>query len=82
LGEGKITNISNDITFEEFKQAINKWNKNTTTSPIGQHMGHYKIISKLIILEENNQQVNICEVILKTMYNIMMCAIGLGNTLH
>jgi Reverse transcriptase (RNA-dependent DNA polymerase) len=82
LGEGKITNITSDITFIEFKQAIIKWNKNTTTSPSGRHLGHYKLISKLVVLDNNNQQVNISEIILKTLYNIMMCAIELGNPLQ
>jgi hypothetical protein len=79
LSEGKINSIDQDISFEEFKQTIDKWNESTTMSPSRRHLGHYKLISKLQINDENNQQVNMSENILRTIYNIMMSAIKLGE---
>jgi hypothetical protein len=60
-----MTSVDSDITFEEFKQAVIKWNKNTTTLPSEQQLGHYKLLSKLSIFEENNEQVNISDIILQ-----------------
>jgi hypothetical protein len=37
-----LTNISDNITLEEFTSAIKKWCEQTTTSPSGCHLGHFK----------------------------------------
>jgi hypothetical protein len=36
--------ISADISLVDFVSAINIWNKNTSTSPLGRHLGHYKLL--------------------------------------
>jgi hypothetical protein len=37
-------NIRADISFTDFVEAIQAWNENTTTSPSGRHLGHYKLL--------------------------------------
>jgi hypothetical protein len=37
-------NISAKISMEDFVSAINVWNENTSTSPSGRHLGHYKLL--------------------------------------
>ena len=32
------------ISFDEYKKAFQKWNENTSTSPSGRHLGHYKYL--------------------------------------
>jgi hypothetical protein len=37
-------NISAEISLEDFVSAIQVWNENTSTSPSGRHLGHYKLL--------------------------------------
>jgi hypothetical protein len=37
-------NIRADISITDFVEAIQAWNENTTTSPSGRHLGHYKLL--------------------------------------
>jgi hypothetical protein len=37
-------NISADISLDDFVSAIQVWNENTSTSPSGRHLGHYKLL--------------------------------------
>jgi hypothetical protein len=54
--EKNLPLINGEITFEEFAQGINKWREATTTSPSGRHLGHYKILTKLIVDDEENKK--------------------------
>jgi hypothetical protein len=38
------SNISASILLEDFINAIQVWNKQTSTSPSGRHLGHYKLL--------------------------------------
>jgi hypothetical protein len=78
LASGKVANISDEISYEEFRNALNVWNEKTTTSPSGRHLGHYKLLLKLQVLDEDNEQINYSEIILKTYYNIVMISLRLG----
>jgi hypothetical protein len=67
LSKGQVAHISEDITFEEFVGALTKWNKRTSTSPSGIHLGHYKLLIKFNMF--------------KTYYNSVICAIKSGAPL-
>jgi hypothetical protein len=79
LSSGKVIEIPDTITFEEFKSGLIKWNEKTTTSPSGQHLGHYKVLLQLNVYESELQQENFSDSILKVYYNITMTAIKLGQ---
>jgi hypothetical protein len=51
--------MDNNITFDEFMKALNKWKEQTSTSPSGRHLGHYKVLLVNILDQEdidNKQQ--------------------------
>jgi hypothetical protein len=80
LGDGKnLPNISDKISFEDFISGIKKWRKMTTTSPSGRHLGHYKILLKLNVINDNN--INISSAILHLHNNIIRIVSKLGQTL-
>jgi hypothetical protein len=80
LSDGKnLPLINGEITFEEFAQGINKWREATTRSPSGRHLGHYKILTKLIVDDEENK--NLGQQILRLYYDITMLVTKLGGTL-
>jgi hypothetical protein len=37
-------NISDEVSFDDFVSAIKVWSENTSTSPSGRHLGHYKLL--------------------------------------
>jgi hypothetical protein len=78
----KLNDISKDITFEEFKNGLIKWNERTTTSPSGRHLGHYKILTRLPVFESEHSTINISEKILYVYYQMMMICAKSGNTLE
>jgi hypothetical protein len=72
----KINNKANgDITFEEFLSALQKWNKKTTTSPNGRHLGHYILLTKLNVLDDTDKNINKSTKILELIYSILMTCI-------
>jgi hypothetical protein len=79
LSSGKVIEVADTITFEEFKTGLQKWKEKTTTSPLGRHLGHYKLLLNLNIYESEQQKENLSESILKVYYNIAMTAIKLGQ---
>jgi Reverse transcriptase (RNA-dependent DNA polymerase) len=82
LGEQRnIPKIPKDISFEEYLKAFEKWRERTTTSPCGRHLGHYKVLLKLNILDEEDNNINISRTILKLYYQITIIAVRLGCTL-
>jgi hypothetical protein len=82
LSTRKIIEIPEIIILEEFESALDKWNKKTTTSPRGRHLGHYKLINRLNVfaLEDNN--INISDNIINVYYNISMTAAQIGLSLE
>jgi hypothetical protein len=66
----KSPDISGMISFQVFWDGFKKWNERTTTSPSGQHLGHYKFLLRLNIFNTKNN--NLSEKILMTYYN-MIC---------
>jgi Reverse transcriptase (RNA-dependent DNA polymerase) len=82
LGDGKLIDIDEEISFDEFKTALDKWRERTTTSPSGRHLGHYKLIIRLKICDETNENIDISDILLKTYYFIAMTAIKLGQPLE
>jgi Reverse transcriptase (RNA-dependent DNA polymerase) len=81
-GEKKLDDMPNDITFEEFKAALIRWNERTTTSPSGRHLGHYKLLTRLPVFETPSSTINISQNILYVYYQMMMIAACSGNTLE
>jgi hypothetical protein len=80
LSDGNnLQQIDSDISYDEFVSGIRKWREATTTSPSGRHLGHYKILTKLELLNEDN--VNLSDEILKLYYTIIKITINLGQTL-
>jgi hypothetical protein len=75
----KTPDIEDTITFQEFCKCLSKWNERTTTSPSGRHLGHYKILLRLKIL--NNYNENISHKILSVYHQIILFIIKLGTTL-
>jgi hypothetical protein len=69
-----------DITFDEFKAAFINWKENTTTSPSGRHLGHYKLLTRLPVLD--NQNNNLSEIILNLYYNVTKIAASIGTSLN
>jgi hypothetical protein len=47
LGSGKVIEVADTITFDEFKLGLQKWKEKTTTSPSGRQLGHYKLLLNL-----------------------------------
>jgi hypothetical protein len=83
LGEKRnIPKIPADISFDEYIKAFDKWRERTTTSPSGHHLGHYKILLKLSVMDEENENVNISKLLLKLYYQITIIATRLGHTLE
>jgi hypothetical protein len=80
LGDGQeIPEDMNETTYEEFREAFVIWNERTTTSPSGQHLGHYKILTKLKVLRD--AKINISEKILNLYYQVMSITSRLGKSL-
>jgi hypothetical protein len=72
LANGKnLGEIPGDISFEEFCKAMEKWNERTTTSPSGRHLGHYKVLLKIPVFNENDP-INLSLKILNTYYQMIM----------
>jgi hypothetical protein len=82
LSSGKVVEISDDISFEEFKEALDTWSEKTTTSPSGRHLGHYKLLTRLIVHDKIDKNINISEKLLKVYYNIAMSAAYIGSPLQ
>jgi hypothetical protein len=79
LSSGKLIQVTDEITFDEFKIGLQKWNEKTTTSPSGRHLGHYKLLLNLNVFDSELQRENLSDSILKVYYNIVMTAIKLGQ---
>jgi Reverse transcriptase (RNA-dependent DNA polymerase) len=83
LGEDrKVPSIPVDISFEEFCAAFNKWKERTTTSPSGRHLGHYKLLLKLNVIDEDNNQISLSSQLLNLYYQITIISARLGQTLE
>jgi hypothetical protein len=82
LSEGKVVDIIDELTYEEFKLGLIKWREMTTTSPSGRHLGHSKLLTRLQIINNKEDNINISELILRIYYYITMTAITLGNPLE
>jgi hypothetical protein len=79
LGDGfNLKEISNEVSFEEFKTALAKWKKCTTTSPSGRHLGHYKLLLRLNTIDDNNDKINISENILYVYFSILKISLAWG----
>jgi hypothetical protein len=82
LANNSELKTSRDITFNEFSSGLQNWNKKTTTSPSGRHLGHYKILLKLNVFDETDKNINKSNLILELIYNILMPSIYLGKPLQ
>jgi hypothetical protein len=74
--------MNSEITFEEFLKGLAKWIEKTTTSPSGRHLGHYKLLHKLNVWDEEDNKINKSIKILQVIYNILMTSIYLGRPLE
>jgi hypothetical protein len=60
LASGKIVpTIETSITFEDMVRGYEKWNERTTTSPSGRHLGHYKILTRLEVLDDADENIKL-----------------------
>jgi hypothetical protein len=83
LGEKRnIPMIPIDISFEDYLKAFNIWRERTTTSPSGRHLGHYKILMKLNVIDDDENKTNISLKLLQLYYQITIIAARLGQTLE
>lgn len=78
----QLEQINDEITFEEFWQAIKKWNKQTTTSPSGRHLGHYKALLVKDGKEYDDDNPDPSDRIKGVIYRVAMCALLSRNTLE
>jgi hypothetical protein len=76
-----LPTINQDITFEEFFTGMRKWNERTTTSPSGRHLGHYKVLIRLKVMDET-QTINLSMEILNLYYMVCMTAVNIGRSLE
>ena len=81
-----------DITFEEFMKGFRKWSEDTSTSPSGRHLGHYKVLLRAEyksstkpgeeirqdILQDRNQM---GKQIFRAIYHISLAAVLAGESL-
>jgi ribonuclease HI len=82
LADGNnVQELNDNITFEEYINGFKKWNERTTTSPSGRHLGHYKILTRLSVFDENNNNINLSQEILKVYYYIAILTAKLGRSL-
>lgn len=77
-----LTKITDDITTEEFINAFKHWRENTSTSPSGRHLGHYKclLVNDKNIYNIDNEDPK--DNIMLVYYAITMTSINLGISLH
>ena len=89
-GENSQT-IDINISYKEFTNGFKKWRENTSTSPSGRHLGHYKALLRAEI-KDNNEHIElnttthtknpIGEHILKIIYLVAMSTLNAGETLE
>lgn len=60
---------------------MTKWNEKRTTSPSGRHLGHYKILLKINIKDEDDNKCNMSNDVLKVLYDVNMIAMHKGTPL-
>ena len=83
--QNRLSEIPNDITFEEFTSALKKWSEGTSTSPSGRHLGHYKCTfvddncSKKY--ETEKEYTDPKHNIMKVYYHITHAAVNIGVSL-
>jgi hypothetical protein len=66
LGDGNyLKQIDEKIIFEDIKAGIIKWKERTTTSPSGRHLGHYKLLTRLDIKDEEDESINLSNELLR-----------------
>jgi hypothetical protein len=76
-----LPEIDSDITFEEMVSGYVKWNERTTTSPSGRHLGHYKILTRLQVIDETDNNIYLNQELLKLYYMVTMTAVKVGGSL-
>jgi hypothetical protein len=76
-----LPEITKDISLDDFIQGLHKWNERTTTSPSGRHLGHYKILIRLKVLDDKDETINLSYEILKLYYMVCNIAILMGGSL-
>jgi hypothetical protein len=77
LASGKnLPIINSDIPFDDMK-----WNERTTTSPSGRHLGHYKILTMLEVIDEVDNNIKLNQELLKLYYLVTMTAVECGGSL-
>jgi hypothetical protein len=77
----KLPTINSGITLDEFVKGMIRWNERTTTSPSGRHLGHYKVLTRLQIMDDTNPDINLSLTILDLYYKVAMTAANLGKSL-
>ena len=93
LNDGQHSQAINiNISYKEFTIGFRKWRENTSTSPSGRHLGHYKALLRAEIIDDkdtgdnNNQLITIKnpigDEILKAIYFVAMSTLKAGETLE
>lgn len=92
LNDGQNSNaIDINISYKEFTTGFKKWRENTSTSPSGRHLGHYKALLRAEMKDDNASSDNhpltktthpIGAEILKAIYLVAISTLKAGETLE
>jgi ribonuclease HI len=83
LGDGqRIQPIPEIITVDEFCSGFRVWNERTTTSPSNRHLGLYKLLLRLPILDKDDNETNLSLKIMHLHYKISMSCAKMGRPLN
>jgi hypothetical protein len=77
-----IKQISDTITFEEFCAGFRVWNERTTTSPSNRHLGHYKLLLRLPVVDKANSDINLSMKLMELHYKVSMTSAKMGMPLE
>ena len=79
----EMNHFEDDISFLEFRKALRKWKENTSTSPSGRHLGHYKCLLDADHCEDKYDDVHKDprDDILKVYYNLIISALNSGSSM-
>lgn len=74
------TFLDDQISYDEFKTAFQKWSEGTSTSPSGRHLGHYKVLlcSDNCSDRYDDKYKDPREDIMTVYYNIVIAALNMG----
>jgi hypothetical protein len=93
LQDGRqLPQVDCELSFEEVKKCFRSWSEDTSTSPSGRHLGHYRCLltpdpidthqDPLTTRENPDQEPSLGNRILQVYFWVMMSAIRMGTSLR